>query len=77
MHRSAFEFGNLDSSGFRKARRVMDQEILEGEYEGMLKATEQELNVRKRDGRVVSFDSTLISNAIKKAFVAERKLKEM
>ena len=38
----------------------------------MLKATKQELNVKKRDGRVVSFDPQLIALAIQKAFCAER-----
>ena len=40
----------------------------------MLKATQQELNVRKRDGRVVSFDPQLIIKAIQKAFCAEKGL---
>ncbi|MCL4130023.1 UNVERIFIED_CONTAM: hypothetical protein GTU68_061328 [Idotea baltica] len=40
----------------------------------MLKATQQELNVRKRDGRVVSFDPQLIIRAIQKAFCAEQNL---
>ncbi|MDG1872636.1 MAG: ATP cone domain-containing protein, partial [Mariniblastus sp.] len=38
----------------------------------MLKSTQQELNVRKRDGRVLSFAHGLIQNAIKKAFCAEQ-----
>ena len=42
----------------------------------MLKATELELNVRKRDGRVVSFDPQLITRAIQKAFCAEQGLNE-
>ncbi len=42
----------------------------------MLKSVEQELNVKKRDGRVVSFDAGLIVIAIEKAFCAERQLKE-
>ena len=42
----------------------------------MLKATKQELNVKKRDGRVVSFDPQLITLAIQKAFCAEQSLNE-
>lgn len=42
----------------------------------MLKATQQDMNVRKRDGRVLSFDLKLIIRAIEKAFCAERNLKE-
>ena len=42
----------------------------------MLKATKQELNVKKRDGRVVSFDPQLITLAIQKAFCAEQGLNE-
>jgi len=42
----------------------------------MLKATEQELNVKKRDGRVVSFDPQLIARAVQKAFCAEQGLNE-
>ena len=42
----------------------------------MLKATEQELNVRKRDGRIVSFEPKLITLAIQKAFCAEQGLNE-
>ena len=42
----------------------------------MLKATELELNVRKRDGRVVSFDPLLITRAVQKAFCAEQGLNE-
>ena len=42
----------------------------------MLKATKQELNVKKRDGRVVSFDPQLIALAIQKAFCAEQGLNE-
>jgi ribonucleoside-diphosphate reductase alpha chain len=42
----------------------------------MLKATEQEMNVKKRDGRVLSFDSTLITRAVQKAFCAEKNLSE-
>ena len=38
----------------------------------MLKATKQELNVKKRDGRVVSFDPQLIALAIQKGFVLSR-----
>ncbi|MFT5299320.1 MAG: ribonucleoside-diphosphate reductase alpha chain [Mariniblastus sp.] len=40
----------------------------------MLKATQQELNVRKRDGRVLSLERSLITSAIQKAFCAERNL---
>lgn len=42
----------------------------------MLKATQQELNVRKRDGRVVSFDADRIIRAIQKAFCAEQNLRD-
>ena len=43
----------------------------------MLKnATKLDMNVRKRDGRVLSFESSLIENAIAKAFCAEQGLKE-
>jgi ribonucleoside-diphosphate reductase alpha chain len=49
----------------------MDHE-LNREYEGMLKATHTEMNVRKRDGRVLTFDGNLISKAIQKAFAAEQ-----
>lgn len=42
----------------------------------MLKATQQELNVRKRDGRIVSFDAGLIIRAIQKAFCAEQNLRD-
>lgn len=42
----------------------------------MLKATNQDLNVKKRDGRVVSFDPSLITRAIQKAFCAEQGLNE-
>ena len=37
----------------------------------MLKATQGNMNVRKRDGRVLSFDRQLILNAIQKAFCAQ------
>ncbi len=40
------------------------------EFEGMLKATQTNMNVQKRDGRVVSFDEKLIVVAIQKAFCA-------
>jgi ribonucleoside-diphosphate reductase alpha chain len=40
----------------------------------MLKATQQEMNVTKRDGRVLSFDGNLITKAIQKAFCAEKNL---
>ena len=40
------------------------------EFEGMLKATQTDMNVQKRDGRVVSFDEKLIAIAIQKAFCA-------
>ncbi|MFK7769368.1 MAG: ribonucleoside-diphosphate reductase subunit alpha [Mariniblastus sp.] len=43
----------------------------------MLKATQQEMNVKKRDGRILSFDGNLITKAIQKAFCAERKLKDI
>ncbi len=36
----------------------------------MLKVTQQDMNVRKRDGRVLSFDRSLIRNAMQKAFCA-------
>jgi ribonucleoside-diphosphate reductase alpha chain len=42
----------------------------------MLKATDQDLNVKKRDGRVVSFEPQLITLAIQKAFCAEQGLNE-
>jgi ribonucleoside-diphosphate reductase alpha chain len=42
----------------------------------MLKATNQDLNVKKRDGRVVSFEPNLITRAIQKAFCAEQGLNE-
>ncbi len=38
----------------------------------MLNATQQEMLVRKRDGRIVPFDRTLIARAIQKAFCAEQ-----
>ncbi len=41
----------------------------------MLKTT-QEMNVRKRDGRVLTFEPGLITRAIQKAFCAEHKLTE-
>ncbi|MEM9943776.1 MAG: ribonucleoside-diphosphate reductase subunit alpha [Planctomycetota bacterium] len=41
----------------------------------MLKSTDQDMNVKKRDGRVLAFDSSLISTAIQKAFCAEQNLK--
>ena len=40
----------------------------------MIKATQQDMLVQKRDGRTVSFDSSLITRAIRKAFCAERQL---
>lgn len=43
----------------------------------MLKGTQQELMVRKRDGRVVGFDGNLVRVAIGKAFCAEKQVKEM
>ena len=43
----------------------------------MLKATQQEMNVRKRDGRVLSFETALITKAIQKAFCAEKELDEV
>lgn len=43
----------------------------------MLKATQQEMNVRKRDGRILSFDGKLITIAIQKAFCAERNLDQV
>jgi ribonucleoside-diphosphate reductase alpha chain len=42
----------------------------------MLKATQQELNVRKRDGRILSLEPGLINNAVQKAFCAERSLSD-
>ncbi len=40
-----------------------------GDFEGMLKqSTQQTMVVTKRDGRLVSFDSQLITRAIEKAF---------
>ena len=42
----------------------------------MLKSTQQELNVRKRDGRIVSFDAGLIIRAIQKAFCAEQEMRD-
>ena len=42
----------------------------------MLNATKQDMNVRKRDGRVLSFDAKLIESAIAKAFCAEKGLKD-
>ena len=42
----------------------------------MLKSTQQDLNVRKRDGRIVSLDNQRIAIAIQKAFCAERNLKD-
>lgn len=42
----------------------------------MLKTT-QELNVRKRDGRVLTFEPALITKAIQKAFCAEHKFSEI
>ncbi len=41
------------------------------------KKTATELNAKKRDGRVVSFDSSLIVKAIEKAFCAERGLEDV
>ena len=43
----------------------------------MLEATQQDMNVTKRDGRVLSFDPELITKAIQKAFCAEKKLKRI
>ena len=40
----------------------------------MLRASEKDLVISKRDGRVVSFDPELIRKAIQKAFVADRQL---
>lgn len=42
----------------------------------MLKTT-QEMNVRKRDGRVLTFEPALITRAIQKAFCAEHKFSEI
>jgi len=42
----------------------------------MLKGTQQELSVRKRDGRQVSFDASLVRIAIGKAFCAENQVQE-
>ena len=42
----------------------------------MLKTT-QEMNVRKRDGRVLAFEPALITKAIQKAFCAEYKFSEI
>ena len=42
----------------------------------MIKATQQDMLVQKRDGRTVSFDSSLITTAIRKAFCAERKVED-
>ena len=42
----------------------------------MLEATKKNMNVRKRDGRVLSFDRQLILNAIQKAFCAQLALKQ-
>ena len=43
----------------------------------MLKATQQEMNVRKRDGRVLTFEPILVSKAIQKAFCAEKGLDDI
>lgn len=43
----------------------------------MLKATQQDMNVRKRDGRVLSFDVNLITRAIQKAFCAEKRFEQI
>ena len=40
----------------------------------MLKTQQQEMNVRKRDGRIVSFDRAVIIRALHKAFCADRGL---
>jgi ribonucleoside-diphosphate reductase alpha chain len=40
----------------------------------MVPATQQDMLVRKRDGRVVSFESQLIARAIEKAFCADRQV---
>jgi len=45
------------------------------EIDGMLQATEKDLSITKRDGRVVAFDANLIISAVQKAFCAEKKLK--
>ncbi len=42
------------------------------EFDGMLEATQTDMNVRKRDGRVLSFDSEMILRAIQKAFCADQ-----
>ena len=43
----------------------------------MFKATQQEMNVRKRDGRVLSFDPSLITKAIQLAFCAEKNFNDV
>ena len=44
--------------------------------EGMLD-TQQQLSVKKRDGRILLFEQRLIQNAIQKAFCAEKGLKDV
>ncbi|MEM7453684.1 MAG: ribonucleoside-diphosphate reductase subunit alpha [Planctomycetota bacterium] len=41
------------------------------EFDGMLKAIQTDMNVRKRDGRLLSFNSELILVAMQKAFCAD------
>ncbi len=43
----------------------------------MLKATEQEMNVKKRDGRILSFDPVLITTAVQKAFCADKNITDV
>ena len=42
------------------------------EFDGMLKAIQTDMNVRKRDGRLTSFNSELILIALQKAFCADQ-----
>ena len=43
----------------------------------MLKAVEKDMNVRKRDGRVVPFEREVIAGAMQRAFLAEKGLTEI
>jgi ribonucleoside-diphosphate reductase alpha chain len=42
----------------------------------MLKVIQQDMNVRKRDGRVLSFDRNLIRDAMRKAFCAQQQVEQ-
>ena len=42
----------------------------------MLKVIQQDMNVRKRDGRVLSFDRNLIRDAMQKAFCAQQQVED-